>query len=69
MPEPLLEALKLIRVEADRANELFPHDETEAVSELLRRSHQFPNLKKGMLVMCAIRVIEEARRSGNEEAI
>jgi hypothetical protein len=42
-------AMQLIGIEVERANSLFPNDESEAVCELLRRSHENPDLKKGML--------------------
>ena len=62
MSDPLLDAMQLIGAEAERAHKLFPDDEAEAVCELLRRSHKLPELKKGMLVMCAVKVIETARQ-------
>jgi hypothetical protein len=40
-------AMQLIGIEVERANSLFPNDESEAVCELLRRSHENPDLKKG----------------------
>lgn len=55
-------AMQLIGIEAERANALFPDDEAEAVCELLRRSHQLADLKKGMLLMCAVNVIGVGRR-------
>jgi hypothetical protein len=54
-------AMQLIGIEVERANSLFPNDESEAVCELLRRSHENPDLKKGMLFMCALNVIREGR--------
>jgi hypothetical protein len=36
-------AMQLIGIEVDS---LFPNDESEAVCELLRRSHENPDLKK-----------------------
>jgi len=66
MTDELGEAIELLRIEAERANKLFPDDETEAVCELLRRSHQIPNLKKGMLVVCATKIIETARAPNGE---
>ena len=42
-------AMQLIGIEVGRANSLFPNDESEAVCELLRRSHENPDLKNGML--------------------
>jgi hypothetical protein len=35
-------AMQLIGIEVERANSLFPNDESEAVCELLRRSHENP---------------------------
>jgi hypothetical protein len=58
-------AMQLIGIEVERANRLFPNDESEAVCELLRRSHKTPDLKKGMLLMCALNVI----RTGRERKI
>ena len=52
-------AMQLIGIEVERANS--PNDESEAVCELLRRSHENPDLKKGMLFMCALNVIREGR--------
>jgi hypothetical protein len=52
-------AMQLIGIEVGRANSLFPNDESEAVCELLRRSHENPDLKNGMLFMCALNVIRE----------
>jgi hypothetical protein len=66
MTDELGEAIELLRIEAERANNLFPDDEAEAICELLRRSHQIPNLKKGMLVVCAAKVIETARDPNGE---
>lgn len=66
MSEALHGAMQLIGAEAERANKLFPDDEAEAVCELLRRSHKLPDLKKGMLVMCAVKVIEVARQRKGE---
>jgi hypothetical protein len=54
-------AMQLIGIEVGRANSLFPNDESEAVCELLRRSHENPDLKNGMLFMCALNVIREGR--------
>ena len=51
-------AMQLIGIEAERANGLFPNDESQAVCKLLGRSHE---LKKGMLFMCALNVIREGR--------
>jgi hypothetical protein len=53
--------MQLIGIEVERANSLFPNDESEAVCKLLRRSHENPDLKKGMLFMCALNVIREGR--------
>jgi hypothetical protein len=39
-------AMQLIGIEVERANSLFPNDESEAVCELLRRSHENPDLKR-----------------------
>ena len=39
-------AMQLIGIEVERANSLFPNDESEAVCELLRRSHENADLKK-----------------------
>ena len=58
MSDALHDAMQLIGAETERANKLFPDDEAEAVCELLRRSHKLSDLKKGMLVMCAVKVIE-----------
>ena len=62
MSDALSDAIRLIGVEVERANRLFPDNEAEAICELLRRSHQLPDLKRGMLVMCATNVIDAARR-------
>jgi hypothetical protein len=67
MPDALHDAMQLIGAEAERANKLFPNDEAEAVCELLRRSHELPDLKKGMLAMCAVKVIESARHGHGDQ--
>jgi hypothetical protein len=59
--DPLLDAMQIIRAEVQRANKLFPDDETEAICELLRRSHQLPDVKRAMLVICAAKLIEAER--------
>ena len=46
-------AMQLIGIEVERANSLFPNDKSEAVCELLRRSHENPDLKNGMF-LCAL---------------
>ena len=53
-------AMQLISIEVERANS--PNDESEAVWELLRRSHEDPDLKKGMLFMCALSVIRQGEK-------
>jgi hypothetical protein len=66
MSDALHDAMQLIGTEVERANKLFPDDEAEAICELLRRCHKLPDLKKGMLVMCAANVIGPARRPEGE---
>jgi hypothetical protein len=61
-------AMQLIGIEVERANSLFPNDESEAVCELLRRSHENPDLKNGMLFMCALNVIREGREKSAASA-
>jgi hypothetical protein len=46
-------AMQLIGIEVERANSLFPNDESEAVCKLLRRSHENPDLKKECF-LCAL---------------
>jgi hypothetical protein len=58
-------AMQLIEIEVERANGLCPDDEVEAVCELLRRSHENPDLKKGMLFICALNVIRTGREKNS----
>jgi hypothetical protein len=67
MSDALSDAIRLIGVEVERANRLFPDNEAEAICELLRRSNQLPDLKREMLVMCATNVIDAARRPNAAE--
>ncbi len=61
----LHEALgSLLREEVRRAISFFPDDECEAVCEVIRRSHIFPDLKKALLVHAAFAAVAEARGTG-----
>jgi hypothetical protein len=55
--DPLREAIKLAAAETERANRLFPENERHAVSELLRRANELPDLRKAMLFLCAWNLI------------
>jgi hypothetical protein len=60
--DPFLDAMQIVRAEVKRAVQLFPSDETEAICELLRRSHQLPDVKRAMLVICAFKLIDAERQ-------
>jgi hypothetical protein len=55
--DPLRQAIKLGAVETERANGLFPHNDREAVYELLRRAKVLPDLRKALLIVCALNLI------------
>jgi hypothetical protein len=64
-PALFLELNPALRARSNqRQNPAIPNDESEAVCELLRRSHENPDLKKGMLFMCALNVIREKKEFG-----
>jgi hypothetical protein len=58
---PLEEAQQLLRAEAQRAISLFPNDESEAICEVLRRSHSIPDLKRVLLLQAAFIAVAEAQ--------
>ena len=62
--DPLRQAIRLGGVETERANKLFPDDESEAVYELLRRAKELPDLRKALLFMYAHNLINGERMPG-----
>jgi hypothetical protein len=61
---PLDDAHRLLKKEAERAIAMFPDDEAEAISEVLRRSHSIPDLKRVLLIHGAYGAVAEALGTG-----
>jgi hypothetical protein len=62
--DPLRQAISLAALETERANKLFPEDEQDAVSELLRRANELPDLKRAMLFLCALNLVRGEQMPG-----
>jgi hypothetical protein len=58
------DAHRLLKKEVERAIAMFPGDESEAICELLRRSHSLPDLKKVLLIDGAYTAVAEALGTG-----
>jgi hypothetical protein len=62
--DPLRQAISLAALETERANKLFPEDEQGAVSELLRRANELPDLRRAMLFLCALNLVRGEQMPG-----